>query len=169
LHEKLVAGLFMAIQRNTGPALIKKYANRRLYNTETSCYITLEDLYVMIKHGEDFVVHDAKTDEDLTRAVLTQIIFEQEAKGYNLLPISFLRHVISMYDNSLAPVFPNYLEATMDSFMKNQERLRQFSATGWQEFTPIKIFENIAKQNMEVFSSAVEIFKSTSKDGDKTK
>jgi polyhydroxyalkanoate synthesis repressor PhaR len=157
----------MAIQKNTGPALIKKYANRRLYNTETSCYITLEDLYVMIKHGEDFVVRDAKTDEDLTRSVLTQIIFEQEAKGYNLLPISFLRHVISMYDNSLAPVFPNYLEASMDSFMKNQERLRQFSAASWQEFTPLKIFENIAKQNMEIFSSALEIFKSSAADADK--
>jgi polyhydroxyalkanoate synthesis repressor PhaR len=159
----------MATQRNTGPALIKKYANRRLYNTETSCYITLEDLYVMIKHGEDFVVHDAKTDEDLTRTVLTQIIFEQEAKGYNLLPISFLRHVISLYDNSLAPLFPNYLEATIDSFMKNQDRLRQFSASGWQEFTPIKIFQNIAKQNMEIFSSTLEIFKPTPTDNDSKK
>lgn len=149
----------MAIQRNTPIALIKKYANRRLYNTETSCYITLEDLYVMIKNGEEFVVHDAKTDEDLTRQVLTQIIFEQEAKGYNLLPISFLRHVISMYDNSLAPVFPNYLEASMDSFMKNQERLQEFSNTGWQDFTPMKIFENIAKKNMEIFATTLDIFK----------
>jgi polyhydroxyalkanoate synthesis repressor PhaR len=149
----------MAIQRNNEIALIKKYANRRLYNTETSCYITLEDLYVMIKNGEEFIVHDAKTDEDLTRQVLTQIIFEQEAKGYNLLPISFLRHVISMYDNSLAPVFPNYLEASMDSFMKNQEQLRQFSNAGWQEFTPLKIFENIAKKNMEIFATTLDIFK----------
>lgn len=149
----------MATQRNTGPALIKKYANRRLYNTQTSCYITLEDLYVMIKNGEEFIVRDAKTDEDLTRQVLTQIIFEQEAKGYNLLPLSFLRHVISMYDNSLAPVFPDYLEASMDSFMKNQEKMRQFATGGWQELTPIKIFENIAKQNAEIFTSALEMFK----------
>ncbi len=149
----------MAVQRNTNPALIKKYANRRLYNTETSCYITLEDLYIMIKHGEEFEVKDAKTDEDLTRQVLTQIIFEQEAKGYNLLPISFLRHVISMYDNSLAPVFPNYLEASMDSFNKNQERLRQFSSTDWKDFTPLKMFENIAKQNMDMFTAALDMFK----------
>ncbi len=149
----------MVIQRNTGPALIKKYANRRLYNTQTSCYITLEDLYVMIKNNEDFVVHDAKTDENLTRQVLTQIIFEQEAKGYNLLPISFLRHVIGMYDNSLAPLFPNYLEASMDSFLKHKEQLRQFSAKGWQEFTPIKMFEAISKQNIEIFTSALDIFK----------
>lgn len=151
----------MTMKRNPPPALIKKYANRRLYNTETSCYITLEDLYVMIKNGEDFEVKDAKTDEILTRQVLTQIIFEQEAKGYNLLPISFLRQVIAMYDNSLAPVFPNYLDATMDTFMKNQERLREFSTTGWQEYTPMKMFENIAKQNMEIFSSALDMFKIT--------
>ena len=159
----------MAAQRNTGPALIKKYANRRLYNTETSCYITLEDLYVMIKNGEDFVVCDAKTDEDLTRQVLTQIIFEQEAKGYNLLPLSFLRHVISMYDNSLAPVLPDYLEASMDSFMKNQESIRQFATTGWQELTPLKIFENIAKQNVDIFTSTLEMFKMPVPGGDEDK
>lgn len=149
----------MAMKKDTSSALIKKYANRRLYNTETSCYITLEDLYVMIKNGEDFEVRDAKTDEVLTRQVLTQIIFEQEAKGYNLLPISFLRHVITMYDNSLAPVFPNYLESSVDIFMKNQERLREFATTGWQEYNPMKIFENISKQNMEIFGKAMEMFK----------
>ena len=148
----------MTTDKNNEIALIKKYANRRLYNTQTSCYITLDDLYIMIKNGEDFVVHDAKTNEDLTRSVLTQIIFEQEAKGYNLLPLSFLRQLISMYDNSLAPVLPDYLEASMDSFIKNQERMRHFAAKGWQEFTPMKIFENIAKQNVEIFSSTLDMF-----------
>jgi polyhydroxyalkanoate synthesis repressor PhaR len=149
----------MTKQDKYGKALIKKYANRRLYNTQTSCYITLEDLYEMIKLGEDFEVKDAKTDEDLTRSVLTQIIFEQEAKGYNLLPISFLRQVISLYDKtSLGNMVPNYLNISMDNFMQNKEKLREFSTDGWKEFTPIKIFENIAKQNMEVFEKTLSMF-----------
>lgn len=159
----------MTKSKNNETALIKKYANRRLYNTQTSCYITLEDLFLMIKRGEDFIVHDAKTNEDLTRQVLTQIIFEQEARGYNLLPISFLRQLISMYDNNLAQYIPNYLEATMDSFVKNQEQLKQFSSGAWQQFTPLKIFENVAKQNMEIFTSALEIFKSPDKNGEPKK
>ncbi len=155
----------MTTQDNT-LVLIKKYANRRLYNTQTSCYITLEDLYEMIKIGEEFEVRDAKTDEDLTRSVLTQIIFEQEAKGYNLLPISFLRQVISLYDKTtLGNMVPNYLTISMENFMQNQEKLRQFSADGWKEFTPIKIFENIAKKNMEAFENTMQIF--TPKDDDK--
>ncbi len=150
----------MSKEKNTRPAEIKKYANRRLYNTETSCYITLEDLYDMIKHGEDFVVHDAKTNEDITKQVLTQIIFEQEGKGYSLLPLSFLRQLVSMYGNNLGNnLFPNYLQASMDSFMQNQERLKQFAENGWQEFTPLKIFENIAKQNIEIFSKTLDMFK----------
>lgn len=157
----------MSSQKNTTPALIKKYANRRLYNTETSCYITLDDLYDMIKRGEDFIVRDAKTDEDLTRQVLTQIIFEQETKGYNLLPLSFLRNVISMYDNNLAPIFPEYLEASIDSFMQNQERMRQFAAGGWQNYTPLKIFETMAKQNADIFTSTLEMFQIPMPDKDK--
>ncbi|MCE3233018.1 MAG: polyhydroxyalkonate synthesis repressor, PhaR [Rickettsiaceae bacterium] len=145
-------------------ALIKKYANRRLYNTQTSCYITLEDLYEMIKLGEEFEVRDAKTDEDLTRSVLTQIIFEQEAKGYNLLPISFLRQLISLYDKTtLGTMFPNYLNISMENFMQNKDKLGQFS-NGWQEFTPIKIFENIAKQNMNVFENTINMFTSSKTD-----
>src|SRR5271169_1075167 len=96
------------------PVTIKKYANRRLYNTGTSTYVTLEDLAVMVKEGEDFVVFDAKTGEDITRSVLTQIIFEQENKGANLLPINFLRQVIRFYGDSMQLVVPRYLEASID-------------------------------------------------------
>ena len=102
--------------KNQEPVTIKKYANRRLYNTGTSTYVTLEDLAVMVKDGEDFVVYDAKTGEDITRSVLTQIIFEQENKGQNLLPITFLRQVIRFYGDSMQMLLPRYLEVSIDSF-----------------------------------------------------
>jgi len=150
----------MGKQENNGVAIIKKYPNRRLYNTETSCYITLDDLFEKISLGEEFEVRDAKTDDDLTRQVLTQIIFEQEAKGYSLLPISFLKRLISLYGNTkISPMVPNYLDITMENFMLNQEKLREFAdTTSWQDFTPMKMFENITKQNMEVFESTMKIF-----------
>src|ERR1043165_5811797 len=104
------------------PITIKKYANRRLYNTGTSTYVTLEDLAVMVKAGEDFLVEDAKTGEDITRSVLAQIIFEQENKeGQNLLPIAFLRQLIRFYGDSMQVLVPRYLEASIDSFTKAQE------------------------------------------------
>lgn len=152
----------MTTQANNDKAIIKKYANRRLYNTQTSCYITLDDVFDMIKRGEDFEVQDARTGEDLTRSILTQIIFEQEAKGYNLLPVSFLKQLISLYGKKIENMdflFPKYLEVTMDNFFRNQERLRQFSSTGWQEFTPVKIFENTAQRNIDMFINAMEMFK----------
>lgn len=148
----------MTKQDNSGVAVIKKYANRRLYNTQTSCYITLEDLYEMIRIGDEFVVKDAKTDEDLTRSVLTQIIFEQEAKGYNLLPVSFLRHLISLYDNNMGNMVPNYLNLTMENFIKNREKFKEFGANSWQDFTPVKVFETIAQQNMEIFENTMNMF-----------
>lgn len=156
-------GYPMVRQDNNGVAIIKKYPNRRLYNTETSCYITLEDLFEKIRLGEDFEVRDAKTDEDLTRQVLTQIIFEQEAKGYNLLPISFLRRLISLYGNAqVSPMVPNYLDLTMENFMQNQEKLRQYANVGsWQDFTPMKMFESLTQQNMEMFESAMKFFNPT--------
>lgn len=156
----------MTKQGNNEVVIIKKYANRRLYNTQTSCYITLEDLYEMIRLDEEFEVKDAKTEEDLTRQVLTQIIFEQEAKGYNLLPIPFLRKLIGLYSNNqMGNLFPNYLNIAMENFMQNQERLQGFSSDGWQEFTPMKMFENITKQNMEIFENTLNIF--TPKDKNK--
>ncbi len=109
------------------PITIKKYANRRLYNTGTSTYVTLEDLATMVKSGEDFVVYDAKTGEDITRGVLTQIIFEQENKegGQNLLPINFLRQLIRFYGDSMQMMVPRYLEVSIDSLTREQEKFRQ--------------------------------------------
>ena len=105
--------------------VIKKYANRRLYNTATSSYVTLDTLCAMVKDGQNFVVHDAKSGADITRSVLTQIIFEEESKGQNLLPISFLRQLIGLYGDSLQTMVPSYLESTMSAFAHNQDQIRQ--------------------------------------------
>ena len=107
------------------PITIKKYANRRLYNTASSSYVTLDHLRQMVQDGVDFVVYDAKSGEDITRSVLTQIIVEEEAKGQNLLPINFLRQLISLYGNSMQWMVPSYLEQMMDGFSRNQDQLRQ--------------------------------------------
>jgi polyhydroxyalkanoate synthesis repressor PhaR len=140
------------------PIKIKKYANRRLYNTGTSTYVTLEDLAVMVKAGEDFAVEDAKTGEDITRSVLAQIIFEQENKeGQNLLPIAFLRQLIRFYGDSMQMLVPRYLEASIDSFTKEQGKFRDqmaqaFGATG---FGPL---EEQARRNMEMFEKTFAMF-----------
>ena len=107
------------------PVTIKKYANRRLYNTGTSTYVTLEDLATMVKAGQDFVVYDAKTGEDITRSVLAQIIFDQENKGPNLLPITFLRQLIRLYGDSLQNLVPSYLEVSLSTLTREQEKFRQ--------------------------------------------
>src|SRR5215475_2293924 len=107
---------------------IKKYANRRLYNTATSSYVTLDHLCQMVKDGVDFVVYDAKTGEDITRQVLTQIIVEEEAKGQNLLPISFMRKLISFYGDNMQAFVPGYLDYSMQAFSRNQERMREYIA-----------------------------------------
>jgi polyhydroxyalkanoate synthesis repressor PhaR len=112
------------------PIVIKKYANRRLYNTDTSSYVTLEDLCVMVKDGAEFIVYDAKSGEDLTRTILSQIIFEQEAKGEHLLPTNFLRSIIGFYDNSLKGFVPHYLETTMKTFAGNQEKMQEMLGMG---------------------------------------
>ena len=106
------------------PVTIKKYANRRLYNTAASSYVTLDNLAQMVKEGVDFVVYDAKTGDDITRSVLTQIIVEEEAKGDSLLPIGFLRQLIGYYGDSLGGVVPRYLELSMESFARNREQMR---------------------------------------------
>ena len=111
--------------KSEGPITIKKYANRRLYNTGTSTYVTLEDLAAMVKAGEDFIVHDAKTGEDITRQVLAQIIFEQENKeGQSLLPIAFLRQLIRFYGDSMQMLVPRYLEVSIDSLTREQQKFR---------------------------------------------
>ncbi len=111
-------------QAGASPVVIKKYANRRLYNTQTSSYVTLDHLALMVKEGTEFEVRDARTGDDITRSVLTQIIFEEEAKGQNLLPIQFLRRLIRFYGDSLQAFVPGYLDMTMESFTKNQEAMK---------------------------------------------
>lgn len=146
----------MAVQDKSGggPIVIKKYANRRLYNTAKSSYVTLEDLAQMVREGSDFSVFDAKSGDDITRSVLTQIIFEEEAKGQNLLPINFLRQLIRLYGDALQGVVPPYLEASMDTFARNQERMREAFSAG----NPLANFEALTRSNMEWFEQAVRMF-----------
>ncbi len=150
---------------NAEPVVIKKYANRRLYNTETSSYVTLEHLAQMVKDGREFVVKDAKTGDDITRAVLTQIIFEEETKGgQTLLPVPFLRQLISFYGHGLESVVPSYLESALEMFTRNQERYceyfeQQMSAA--KAFTPGQAFgpfEELARQNLAAFEQAAKMF-----------
>ena len=141
---------------NSKPVVVKKYANRRLYNTATSSYVTLEDLAKMIKDGGDFVVHDAKTNEDITRSVLTQIIVEQEQKGQNLLPISFLRQLIGFYGDSMQFLVPGYLEQAMVAFNRNQEQMRKSLQATFGMF-PFGQFEEMGKQNMALFDRALKM------------
>lgn len=140
------------------PVLIKKYTNRRLYNTEISNYVTLDDVYLMVKKHEDFVVVDAKTGEDLTHIVLTQIIADQETKGFNMLPINFLRQLISFYDDGLRSVIPHYLEETMETFTRNQEQMRQYTESALKEFSPFRLFEEMTKRNMTMLDNTFKIF-----------
>jgi polyhydroxyalkanoate synthesis repressor PhaR len=137
---------------------IKKYANRRLYNTATSSYVTLDHLAQMVKDGTDFAVFDAKTGEEITRSVLTHIIVEEESKGQHLLPISFLRHLISFYGDSLQAVVPNYLEHSMQAFAHNQEQMRRAVQDAFGGLTPFGQFEEMGKQNIAMFENAMKMF-----------
>jgi len=148
------------------PTTIKKYANRRLYNTGTSAYVTLEDLAQMVKKGEDFVVHDAKTGEDITRSVLTQIIFEQESKvGQSMLPITFLRQLIRFYGDSMQMLVPSYLEFSIDKLTGEQQKFRDqitnaFGGTPLAEPTR-QVFQSLEDQtrkNMQMFRQALAMF-----------
>lgn len=137
--------------------VIKKYANRRLYNTASSSYVTLEHLADMVKKGVDFVVYDAKTNEDITRTVLTQIIFEEESQGQSLLPIQFLRQLISFYGNSMQAFLPSYLELSLASFTQQQERLRgQFASLG--QAGGVGVYEEQIRQNLQLFDRAMKMF-----------
>jgi polyhydroxyalkanoate synthesis repressor PhaR len=144
--------------------VVKKYANRRLYNTATSSYVTLDDLARMIKEGGDFVACDAKTGEDITRSVLTQIIVEQEQKGQNLLPISFLRQLISLYGDSMQFLVPGYLEQAMLAFAQNQEQMRRNLQATFGIF-PFGQFEEMGKQNMALFERALRMLAPYSLEG----
>jgi polyhydroxyalkanoate synthesis repressor PhaR len=141
-----------------GPIIIKKYANRRLYNTATSSYVTLDHLCQMVQEDVDFVVFDAKSGDDITRSVLTQIIVEEESKGQNLLPINFLRQLISFYGDSMQWMVPSYLEHMMEAFSQNQDRMRQSMQETFGGIFPFGNLEEMGKQNMALFESAMRMF-----------
>jgi polyhydroxyalkanoate synthesis repressor PhaR len=151
------------------PTVIKKYANRRLYHTGTSTYVTLEDLATMVRNGEDFAVYDAKSGEEITRSVLTQIIFEQENKeGQNLLPVTFLRQLIRFYGDSMQSLVPSYLEFTMDNLSREQQKLREQMT---HAFGPaaFQAMEEQVRTNMTFFTEAMRMFAPFAKrDDDKT-
>ena len=136
--------------------MIKKYANRRLYNTQTSSYVTLDHLAAMVKDGTEFEVQDARTGEDITRSVLTQIIFEEEAKGQSLLPIKFLRQLIRFYGDSLQAFVPGYLDMSMDGFTKNQGAMRDRIAEALGGGN--QMVENLTRQNLQMFENAMAMF-----------
>jgi len=139
------------------PTVIKKYANRRLYNTGTSTYVTLEDLAEMVKAEEDFIVFDAKSGDDITRSVLTQIIFEQESKGQNLLPIAFLRQLIGFYGDSMQNVVPSFLEYSLQSFVREQEKFRDQMASSFG-VSPFDSLDEQVRRNTQMFEQAMRMF-----------
>lgn len=158
-------------KRDLDPIVIKKYANRRLYNTATSSYVTLDHLAQMVRDGTDFQVFDAKSGEDITRQVLTHIIVEEENKGENMLPLSFLRQLISLYGDSLQSMVPGYLEQSMQAFAGNQDQIREMMEKTFGQFAgnpltggaaaganPIQAFEEMTRQNMAMFENALRSF-----------
>ena len=136
--------------RSSDKVTIKKYANRRLYDTESSSYITLDRLAEMVREGREFEVVDAKTGEDITRQVLTQIIVDEEARGSTMLPVNFLKQLIGLYGNSMQGMVPQYLEAAMDAFQRNQ--------SAFQDAFGGKMFADLAKRNMQMFEGASRAF-----------
>jgi polyhydroxyalkanoate synthesis repressor PhaR len=138
--------------------VIKKYANRRLYNTATSTYVTLDDLAGMVKSGTNFQVFDAKTGDDITRSVLTQIIFEEESKGQNLLPINFLRQLIGFYGHNIQNFVPSYLEFSLDALVREQEKLSRQLVESFGAVAPFRSLEEQAKRNFTLFQQAMTMF-----------
>lgn len=143
--------------------VIKKYANRRLYNTETSTYVTLEDLAAMVRSDKDFVVYDAKSGDDLTHAVLTQIIVEQESRegGQTLLPIPFLRQLIRFYDDNIGRLVPSYLQVSLESLVKEQEKFRTLFATAFTNpANALEAYHELSRKNMAMFEQAMSMWTS---------
>jgi len=140
------------------PVVIKKYANRRLYNTAASSYVTLDHLSEMVRAGVDFIVLDAKTNDDITRSVLTQIIFEQESKGQSMLPVQFLRRLIRFYGDQMQGFLPPYLEMSMESFTKAQEQMRENMSRTFGATTPMAAFEEQTQRNMAMFQQAMKMW-----------
>jgi polyhydroxyalkanoate synthesis repressor PhaR len=150
------------------PVVVKKYANRRLYNTETSSYITLENLAEMVRVGRDFVVYDAKSSEDITRSVLTQIIVEEESKGTSMLPTNFLRQLIGFYGDSLQGVVPRYLESAMSNFARQQQQMRQVMQQTFSPFLPMGV-EEMGRQNIALMERAMSMFNPFARPGEAVK
>ncbi len=140
------------------PIVIKKYANRRLYNTASSSYVTLEHLSEMVKDGADFVVYDAKSNEDITRSVLTQIIFEEESRGQNLLPIQFLRQLIRFYGDQMQSFVPSYLEMSLEAFARQQETMQKQMSGALGNTQGFGLFEDQVRQNLAMFDRAMKMF-----------
>ena len=140
------------------PVVVKKYANRRLYNTESSSYITLDNLAEMVREGRDFVVYDAKSGDDITRSVLTQIIVEEEGKGHNLLPTNFLRQLIGMYGGSMQGLVPRYLEHAMTTFAQQQEQVRATMQKTMGNLFPFGNIEEVSRQNIAMMERAFSMF-----------
>ena len=155
MHDGSEAG--SPVSSEHGLITIKKYANRRLYNTATSCYVTLDYLAQLVKTGAEFAVYDAKTGEDITRSVLTHIIVEEESKGQSMLPVGFLRNLISFYGDSLQVVVPRYLEQTMQAFARNQERMRDYLRSAFDGLMPFASFEEMSKQQIAIFEQAMRM------------
>jgi len=151
-HSSSQGGMHM------GVVVIKKYANRRLYNTASSSYVTLDDLAQMVRQGVEFVVYDAKSNDDLTRQILTQIIFEQENRGEALLPVQFLRQLIGFYGDKMQSVLPSYLEMSLDSFTRQQDELRQQFTRAFAQTPGGTIMEEAVRQNMAMFERAMRMF-----------
>ncbi|GAA0611896.1 polyhydroxyalkanoate synthesis repressor PhaR [Brevundimonas kwangchunensis] len=143
---------------NGDTVVIKKYANRRLYNTATSAYVTLEDLAKMVRDGTEFVVFDAKTNDDLTRQILTQIIFEEESRGEALLPVQFLRQLIGFYGGQMQSVLPSYLEMSLDSFARQQEQIRGQFTKAFGATPGAGLMDEAVKRNMALFSEAMKMW-----------
>jgi polyhydroxyalkanoate synthesis repressor PhaR len=140
------------------PVVIKKYANRRLNNKGESKYVTLDDLATMVREGVDFIVLDATSGDDITRSVLTQIIFEQESKGQSMLPVQFLRRLIGFYGDQMQGFLPPYLEMSMESFSKAQEQMRANMSRAFGATTPMAAFEEQAQRNMALFQQAMKVW-----------
>ena len=145
-------------QEQPVPVIIKKYANRRLYNTATSGYVTLENLAQMVRADTDFTVYDARTGQDITRSVLAQIILEEEGKGSSLLPIEFLRRLIRLYGDNLQSFVPGYLDMSMEAFSRNQEQIRRYVADALSGKGAMEQFEGLARQNVAFFERAMRMF-----------
>jgi len=149
----------------TAPVIVKKYANRRLYNTESSSYITLDNLADMVRKDRDFVVYDAKSGEDITRGVLTQIIVEEEGKGHAMLPTNFLRQLIGFYGDNVPGVVPRYIEQAMSSFARQQETMRAAVQKSLSPFIPPGM-EDVSRKNMQMMERAMTLFTPFYRDGE---